>query len=93
MPCYTFACKKCEERFEYNQTFNEYDDGVLPVCLACGGEAERTIESANFKKLDFPFQGMYSKAAGKFFNTKTAMENHWKEKGWNWKATIAEGLY
>lgn len=93
MPLYTYQCKKCEGNFEHTQSFSQYDNGDLPVCPDCGGKVKRTIESVNFKKLDFPFQGMYSKAAGKYFNTQTAMEEHWKRKGWNWAATREEGLY
>jgi len=42
MPTYDYQCRECQTRFEAHHAMTD----AAPVCIACGGEAQRLILSA-----------------------------------------------
>jgi putative FmdB family regulatory protein len=45
MPIYEYECKKCQKRFEYQQSMK---DPKKTTCEECGGELERVISPSGF---------------------------------------------
>ncbi|MEY4741307.1 MAG: hypothetical protein RL672_57 [Actinomycetota bacterium] len=67
MPVYSYVCKKCEHKFDIQQSFT---DEALKVCPECGGELRKvfgqvgvTFKGSGFYRTDSAASGSSSSSS------------------------------